>query len=399
MSSLLLFFIFYFHYFHYTYHNTLSSDNLNHNIFSKKHIKTPKNVKAVYVSQCAATNKRFRTYFEKLLKTTEINALVIDVKDYTGTVIFRDYGKGCKTNTLEKWIDKLHKIGVYTIARITVFQDPYYTQLHPESAVHKRSATTTPWKDWKGLSFVDVGDKNFRKYILKIAQDSYNKIGFDELNFDYIRYPSDGPMKDVFYSISGDENGNVKSKSDELEDFFIYLHKHLKKNIKGDKPKLSADLFGMTTTNFNDLFIGQIQEKAEPYFDYLCPMVYPSHYPKWFLGFENPNENVYSVVNYSLKKAVERLSATSTRIKTRKFFHPVSTSTPNLYIKPSSDSQKLRPWLQDFNYGGNYDANKVRAQIQAVYDAGLSSWMLWDSANSYTLDALKKTKTGKNNNL
>ena len=93
-------------------------------------------------------------------------------------------------------------------------------------------------------------------------------------------------------------------------------------------------------------------------------MVYPSHYPKGFNGYPNPNKEVYGVIKYSMDSAVGRMIAAS--------------SSPN----------KLRPWLQDFDYGGNYDIAEVRAQIQAVYDSGLTSWMLWDPANIYTRDAL-----------
>ena len=127
---------------------------------------------------------------------------------------------------------------------------------------------------------------------------------------------------------------------------------------------ISVDLFGMTTTNSDDLNIGQILEYAAPYVDYIAPMVYPSHYPKTFQGFANPAEHPYEVVKFAMEKGVEKLIAAS--------------STPS----------KLRPWLQDFDLGATYDASMVRAQIQATYDAGLTSWMLWDAANRYTRDAL-----------
>ena len=111
-----------------------------------------------------------------------------------------------------------------------------------------------------------------------------------------------------------------------------------------------------------------------PYFDYVAPMVYPSHYPTTFLGFKNPAEHPYEVVNHSMNVAVTRALAAS------------------------STANKIRPWLQDFNLGADYTADMVRKQIQATYDAGLDSWMLWDAANTYTIDALlpKATSTTKN---
>jgi len=129
---------------------------------------------------------------------------------------------------------------------------------------------------------------------------------------------------------------------------------------------LSADLFGMVTTNSDDLNIGQILEYAAPYFDYISPMVYPSHYPRGFNGWQNPNNYPYEVVNFSMSKAVEKL------------------------VNASTSPLKLRPWLQDFDYGGDYDIPEVKAQIQATYDAGLTSWMLWSASNRYTRGALEK---------
>lgn len=172
--------------------------------------------------------------------------------------------------------------------------------------------------------------------------------------FDYIRFPSDGNMSDIMFPISG-----KRAKVEVLSEFFAYLNSQL-----ADLPvPLSADVFGMTTTNYDDLNIGQVLEAIEPYFDYIAPMVYPSHYPVGFQGHRNPAAKPYEIVLYSMQKAAERLS------------HPTSTPT------------KLRPWLQDFDLGATYDADKVRAQIKAVYDAGLGSWMVWDPANKYTRGA------------
>ena len=147
-------------------------------------------------------------------------------------------------------------------------------------------------------------------------------------------------------------------------------------------------MFGMTTTNLDDLTIGQVFERAAPYFDFIAPMVYPSHYPPGFNGYSNPNKNVYGVVNYSMTRAVERAIATTTTINS--FAHTrIGTSTPAIYSKPVYDPNILRPWLQDFDYGGDYGPEEVRAQIQATYDAGLHSWMLWAPSNYYTRGALK----------
>ncbi len=356
-------------------------------IYTDDHIQTPKQVKAVYVSQCGASSGKIRSRIQELLDDTEINSVIIDIKDYTGTVSFptslenANEGKGCLVKDMKSYIKRLHDKGVYVIGRITVFQDPLYTKRHPEQAVQSRSLNG-PWKDYKGLHFVDVGARDFWKYIVKLSREAFEEYLFDELNYDYVRYPSDGPMKDATYTLSDYQN-----RSEELEKFFNYLHSHVKVKDKANHiPVMSADLFGMTTTNYDDLTIGQILEKALPYFDYIAPMVYPSHYPAAFLGLGNPNKNVYKVVNYSMKKAVDRVTATSTKIQSFKYKPLTATST--VYRKPSYDKNKLRPWLQDFDYGGTYGVKEIRDQIQAVYDAGLNSWMLWDPSNIYTKEAL-----------
>jgi hypothetical protein len=215
----------------------------------------------------------------------------------------------------------------------------------------KKKSDGTVWKDRKGLSFIDVSAKPYWEYVVAIGKESYD-LGFDELNFDYIRFPSDGNMEDIAYPWTG-----KVEKKEALRQFFGYLYK----SFRSVGVKTSADLFGMTTTNKDDLNIGQYLEFALPYFDFISPMVYPSHYPPNWNGYKEPEEKPYEVVKYSMDKAVGRASTT-----------PL----------------KLRPWLQDFGLRVHYDEKMVRAQISAVYDSGLNSWMLWSPSNRYTEEAL-----------
>ncbi|MBI5400742.1 MAG: hypothetical protein HZB12_01330 [Candidatus Yonathbacteria bacterium] len=353
--------------------------------FVATHVETPDAVKAIYMTACVATMPSFREKLVHIADTTEVNSIVIDVKDFSGTIAFTptdpllkdNAGKGCRTKDLREFIGELHEKGIYAIARITVFQDPYYTKVHPKSAVLKKSDGTI-WRDYKGLSFIDVSAKPYWDYVVALGKEAH-AMGFDELNFDYVRFPSDGNMKDIDYSWS-----KGMTKAEALEHFFAYLHD----SLGGIGAKLSVDLFGMTTTNNDDLNIGQVLERAMPYFDYVSPMVYPSHYPPHFNGWLNPNDHVYDVVLFSMGRAVERAVATTTPV-----LHfggeRVGTSTPAIYTKDVYDKNKLRPWLQDFSYGGTYGATEVRAQIQATYDSGLNSWFLWDPKNVYTEEALK----------
>jgi hypothetical protein len=142
-----------------------------------------------------------------------------------------------------------------------------------------------------------------------------------------------------------------------LTEFYRYLHQTLKKEIS---IPISADLFGMVLTNTDDLNIGQVLELAAPNFDYIGPMIYPSHYPPGFKNFSKPAEHPYEIVSFVLKEGGRRLEAMG------------------------QSRHKLRPWLQDFNLGAIYDANKINAQKKAVYDAGLRSWFMWDPRNKYT---------------
>ncbi len=360
------------------------------------HLPTPKPQKVIYMTSCVVGTPSFRDDLVKLVEETELNSIIIDIKDFSGTLSFTPQSeelkpavsKRCMAPDMKAFIESLHDNGIYVIGRITVFQDPLFAKLRPDLAVKKASDGST-WKDYKGISFTDPGAKEVWDHTVAIAKESY-AIGFDELNFDYIRFPSDGPMSDIAFTWSGNRN-----KSDVLEEFFTYLSAEL-------KPLgvvISADLFGMTTTNTDDLNIGQILEKAAPHFDFIAPMVYPSHYPPDFNGWANPNTYPYEIVKYSMDEAVKRFLATTT-IVALNGVEPIASTTPPacadepcaagrpLYPKKSWDTLKLRPWLQDFDYGGNYDITEVKAQIQATYDAGLTSWMLWSPSNRYTKGAL-----------
>lgn len=348
-----------------------------------RHFTTPKPLKAIYMTSWVAGRSDLRSNLVKLIDETELNAVVIDIKDYSGKVSF--YTDNAVINSeeaserriadIKEFIDLLHEKNIYVIGRISVFQDSHMVARHPEWAV-KRSSDGGVWKDYKGISWIEAGAEPFWEYILEISKYSYYEIGFDELNFDYIRFPSDGNMKDIAYAYSAG-----RTKAQVLKDFFVYLHTNLKNDTSmyalstttelatttPHIPILSADLFGMTTSNTDDLNIGQLLENALPYFDYIAPMVYPSHYPTNFIGLTNPSAHPYEVIKFAMGKAVERTVAAST--------------TPD----------KMRPWLQDFSIGKtHYTPQMVREQIQATYDVGLDSWMLWSASNRYSTEALIK---------
>ncbi|MEK7501732.1 MAG: putative glycoside hydrolase [Patescibacteria group bacterium] len=324
------------------------------------HIRTPDPLRAIYITACTASGKKSREKVLSIMADTEINALVIDIKDYSGTLAYAstsmqpNYGGGCRIYDLPQFIQELHEKGIYAIARITVFQDPVYAVRNPSVAVKNKDNTDIVWKDAKGLSYIDPGAPSYWDYIVKVGKEAYS-IGFDELNFDYIRFPSDGDLSNVYYPWSAG-----KPKDEVIRSFFLYLREQL---AVVNAP-LSADLFGLTTSADGDLGIGQKLEDALAYFDYVSPMVYPSHFAYHFNDYPKPALKPYEVVKYSMDKAVRKA------------------------LNASSTPSKLRPWLQAFDLGAVYSPAMVRAQIQATYDAGLNSYMLWNAGSVYNKEAL-----------
>lgn len=357
-----------------------------------KFLPTPTPLKGIYMSQCVVGSPDFRESLVKLIEDTDLNAVVIDIKDFSGTIGFPTSDPRfeeasmvtCGARDMKEFVASLHEKGIYVIGRITVFQDPHYSSAHPEQSVQSKS-TGRPWEDHKGLNFVDVSSEPFWDYIIALSNESI-AMGFDELNYDYIRYPSDGPMSDASY-----KNPN---KPEALERFFKYLHEHMEPTGVA----MSADLFGMTASNTDDLGIGQQLERALPYFDYIMPMVYPSHYPDGYNGYGDPNDYPYEIIKYAMDKAVARTIATETVVRTLDGEPIMKTETipgsdgvatttreiaSGTYTKPAFDKEKIRPWLQDFDYGKDYLPRDILAQTQGTYDAGLSSWIFWDPANRY----------------
>lgn len=358
------------------------------------HVSTPEAVKGIYMSQCVVGTPSFRDSLVTLIDETSLNSVVIDIKDYAGKIAFTtddpilkdSVSDACGARDMKAFVQSLHDKNIYVIGRVTVFQDPYYTSLHPEQAVQSKSHGG-PWKDRKGLSFIDVSSQQYWDYVVRLTEVAHNEFGFDEINYDYIRYPSDGDMEDALY-----QNPN---KAQAVEEFWKYLYE----NVEPIGVVTSADLFGMTASNTDDLGIGQVLERALPYFDYLMPMVYPSHYPKGFNGYSDPNLYPYEIIKYAMDRAVARTVSTTSTV-------PALTHTPIMetvtvsasgghatttkqvasgtYSKPAYPATKIRPWLQDFDYGKSYEPADILAQTKATYDAGLTSWIFWDPGNKYS---------------
>ena len=337
----------------------------------------PEIIKAIYATGWSAGSEKALNYLTKIIRETELNAIVIDIKDYSGEVSYpteisevEKYGKNREIKILKPnaMIKKLHDEGVYVIARQTIFQDPVLAKARSDLALTS-SSTGKQWKDNKGVMWVDPAGKEAWDYNLKIAKDALGR-GFDEINLDYIRFASDGNTDDIKYPFWDEKT----LKRYVIRNFFKYLRQSLPEAI------ISADLFGLVTVNYGDGGIGQNIDDAYHYFDAVAPMVYPSHYNVGFDGYQNPALHPYDVVYASILEANKRLEQYKIKAET-------STSTEKYLVK----NPQLRPWLQDFDLGANYDAVKVRAEINAVYNAATGTpmgWMLWDPANNYTKAAL-----------
>ena len=313
-------------------------------------------IRGLYLTSYSASRPEKIDQIINFTKGSQLNAVVIDIKDYSGQISYDSnipLVNELKTDRdmikdVPALIKKLHDNGIYTIARQTVFQDPELSDKKPAWAV-KNSATGGIWRDNKGLAWLDPTNKNNWKYNLDIAQEAID-LGFDEINFDYIRFPSDGKMALMKFA-----NLANTTKATVMKNFFQYLYD----NLKDEPAYISGDLFGFTTERDDDMQIGQQIEDAALYFDYVCPMVYPSHYPVGHLNFTNPAAHPYEVVKMALLKGEESLS------------------------KVDNIRAKIRPWLQNFDMGADYTPAMIDLQIKASREAGAYGYMLWNARNAY----------------
>lgn len=318
----------------------------------------------VYSTVWTARSKRFNDLI-RIADETEINTIIVDVKD--SGVYLDDYVKNL--------IGELHKKNIYIIARLVVFQDDSQTKNHLDWYFKKSDGS--PWQDSRGWYWMDPENREVWDYNLnasKLAIDA----GFDELNFDYIRYPAFAKNENVDFP----HEGKVVIKNQIINNFVRYLTDELKKY--NPEITLSIDLFAYNMLNGSDLGVGQVFTELYDYFDYVSPMIYPSHYLPGNFGFENPAEHPYEVILGTIEKGRVQLWEKSAA--------EVGTTTPAM-VNPVFEKRfkKLRPWLQDFNIGAIYNGEMIRKEKQAVYDAGLTSgWLLWNPRNVYTEEALDK---------
>jgi hypothetical protein len=337
----------------------------------------PEEVRGVYMTANVAGSKALRDRLTGYLKRNDLNAIVIDIKEAGGQLAFipasptlRDYApEKPMIPDLKAYLKELGESGVYRIARQFVFQDPMFANRYPEEAVLKENGAL--WSDHKGVTWVDPASKKAWKYNADVAREAF-ALGFDEVQLDYIRFPSDGNMSTVRYS----RYDGKREKRQVIGDFFRYMHRTLEQDAG---IPISYDLFGFATWHTHDMSIGQMLVDALPYATAISAMVYPSHYPPGTIGFANPADHPYEIIADSLRRANElydERDAECAGVKTG-----AASSTPILPCDVPLAHH--RPWIQAFDIGAVYTPEMIRAQIKAVRDQHGKGWLLWNARNVY----------------
>lgn len=325
----------------------------------------PNAVKALYVNAWAFGSSRL-WQLVRLVDSTDVNALVVDVKDDTGCLLYRSRvptaraigaDRCARTNDVQARLDTLHAHGVYAIARIVVAKDPLLAERRPAWSVRAREGGL--WRDRIGSAWVDTYNDSVWVYAGELAREAVG-LGFAEVQFDYVRLP-DEPQARMATAIFP-----ARRVGETPRDAVRRQVRLLAGLVKPLGVPVTFDVFGLTASvTTGDLGIGQVWEDFMGVADVLLPMVYPSHYARGAFGFHSPNAHPYSVVRLALADALAR------------------TGTEN--------STQIRPYLQAFTLGRRlprYTAAEIQAQIRAAQDAGIDSWVLWNPRSVYQRAAL-----------
>lgn len=345
---------------------------------SKDQVSNPEKIKGIYISGWTAGSTNKLGELLELIDKTELNALVIDVKDARGKLTYSSKlpqakKLGASSNTIKDLpglLERLKERNIYPIARLVCFKDPLLSGAQPELGLKRQDGTL--WKDRVGTTWLDPYNKKGWKYLVDLSKEAAS-LGFKEIQYDYVRFPTDGRVHEIHYG----EEGKGSSKSEAIAAFLAYA----KEELSQSGTVVSASILGIVLNNRRDgAFIGQDYLKIAGHVDYISPMVYPSHYANVAQNgsgqlindvlFTYPDLDPYAVVYNVLSPAQKRLQA-------------------------SKRPGRIRPWLQAFtaSYLGKdryqvYSGKEIEEQIKAVYDAGIDEWILWNSKNSYKIDGL-----------
>ena len=388
-------------------------------------------VKGIYVTGAMAGTSGMDDLIA-LVDRTELNTMVIDVKNDDGRVVYEmdtpmvsEIGSSKKlVSDMPGLIQKCKEHDIYLIARIVAFKDPFLAENRTDLALHDESGNL--FRDSSGLAWVNPYKEEVWKYLLEIAEEAV-AIGFDEIQFDYIRFATDSGMKNVDFG----PEAEGKSREAVITEFVEYASERL----HSQGIPVSADVYGIVIDSELDAsLVGQNYYEMSKYLDYISPMVYPSHYGPGNLGLAVPDAQPYETIYRSMsasrkvlaglegpEEEVEAVSGNDIPLKTEdvsgndvsqdaavESVGIVSQETAAVSgngavsagartelpdpkeMEPAEEIRaQVRPWLQDFTatwVDGHitYGPEEIRAQIQAVYDAGYEEWILWNAANRYT---------------
>lgn len=322
-------------------------------------------IHGVYFSAGKVSNQQKVEQIIERLDGTDINAVVIDVKDDTGRITFamnNELAASIDAISNQIWdagkmVDLFHDHGIYVIGRIVAFRDPILAVKKKEYAILKPDGSV--FQDRAGDTWLNPYNQENWKYLLSVATDAVN-LGFDEIQFDYIRFSTEAKEGTVTFGADSEN----RSKTEVITDFVQYAVKEL----HALDTSVSADVFGTIINSEIDAnTVGQDYVELSRYLDYICPMIYPSHYADGCYGLEVPDLQPYELILGVLNDSVKKLLA----------------------IDEEQACAKVRPWLQDFTAKWKktyqkYGVDQVDEQIKGVYDSGYSQWLLWNSSGSYS---------------
>jgi hypothetical protein len=329
-------------------------------------VSTPSIVRGLYVNRWAALGKKIWLLID-VARTTEVNALVIDVKDDRGFVLYKsrvplarqigaDTTMPMSEKRLRSILDTMVALRIYPIARIVVAKDPLLANARLDLAI-KRKDNLEPWLDKNGKPWLDPHHREVWQYAADLAKEAYD-LGFSEVQFDYVRFPDEKRLvAEAVYPLA---NGRIRAQTIREQLGF------LRSTLAASKIPMTIDVFGLTATDTTDMGIGQRWEMFVDRADVVLPMVYPSHFAPGTYKLGNPNAHPYSTIDHALKDVKRR-----------------SAGVPG--------AAKVIPWYQDFTLGPpHYNAEQIRAQKKAGYDNGFQSWILWNPGSRYTISALER---------
>ncbi|MDE7283665.1 MAG: putative glycoside hydrolase [Lachnospiraceae bacterium] len=331
-------------------------------------------VKGIYVTGPIAGTEKMDELIT-LVEETELNTMVIDVKNDEGVVTYKmqsdtvlEIESGVRyISDIEKLIEKLHEKDIYVIARIVAFKDPYLAKKKPELCL--KTNTGAIFRDKNGEAWVNPYKHEVWDYLVEIGAQAA-KDGFDEIQFDYIRFSTDVNAGSIDYG----EEAELMTKEEAITGFAKYAYDKL--HPLG--VMVSADVFGTVIDNESDAeIVGQNYQEMAACLDYICPMVYPSHYSDGVYGLDIPDKEPYNTVYQALEESKKKLEALTVGAEPVESVHIAG----------------VRVWIQDFTATWlkghiSYGPAEVRAQIQAIYDVGYEEWILWNARMNYTEEAL-----------